>query len=270
MKTKRTLFAIVILAASALGAHAQQWTVRGITEPIKDATLGATVAGIVASINKQEGETVRQGEVILELDKEQEALEVERRKLIAESKVEVTAAQYRVETIRLELDTARQLYESTRSVPREELQQKELEYKLAQAEVERLSIAEEREQLEYKIALEELRRRIITAPFDGVIIKQFLEVGEACNPQAPLVRIADISRCRLVIHMEASASRGLEPRVPVQIKIDGVRSPAVLRGTVEYVSPVVDPSSGLREVKVLFDNPGGLINPGLPATLLMK
>jgi RND family efflux transporter MFP subunit len=270
MQRKQAFFSVVILVAGSLAAHAQQWTVRGITEPIKDATLGATVAGTVASIQKQEGELVRQGEVILELNKEQEALEVERRKLIAESKVEVTAAQYRVETLRLELDTARQLYENTRSVPREELQQKELEYKLAQAEVERLLIAEEREELEYKIALEELRRRIITAPFDGVIVKQFLEVGEGCNPQEPLVRIADISRCRLVIHMEASASRGLEPRVPVQIKIDGVRSAAVLRGTVEYVSPVVDPSSGLREVKVLFDNPGGLINPGVPATLLMK
>jgi RND family efflux transporter MFP subunit len=270
MKSRKTFFAIVILVVGSLTAYAQQWTVRGVTEPIKDATLGATVAGTVAAINKLEGELVRKGEVILELDKEQEALEVERRKLIAESRVEVTAAQYRVETIQLELDTARQLYENTRSVPREELQQKELEFKLAQAEVERLLIAEKREELEYRIALEELRRRIITAPFDGVIVKQFLEVGEACTPQAPLVRIADVSRCRLVIHLEASAAHGLEPRAPVQIKIDGVRSPAVLRGTVEYVSPVVDPSSGLREVKVLFDNPGGLINPGVPATLLMK
>jgi RND family efflux transporter MFP subunit len=270
MNRKLVLSVMAILAVGSFAAYAQQWTVRGVTEPIKDATLGATVAGTVASIKKVEGALVRQGEVILELDKEQEALEVERRKLIAESKVEVTAAQYRAETLRLELDTARQLYENTRSVPREELQQKELEFKLAQAEVERLQIAEERERLEYRIAEEELRRRIITAPFDGVVIKQFLEVGEACTPQAPLVRIADVSRCRLVIHMEAAASRGLEPNVPVQIKIDGLRSPAVLQGKVDFVSPVVDPSSGLREVKVLFDNPDGLINPGVPATLLMK
>ncbi len=270
MKMRGTFFAIAALAAGALGAYAQQWTVRGITEPYRDVTLGATVAGVVASISRQEGQNVRQGEVILELEKEQEALEVERRKLIAESKVEVTAARYRVETLGLELETARRLFDSTRSVSREELQQKELEYKLAQAEVERLSIAEEREELEYRIAQEELRRRVITAPFDGVIVKLFLKVGESCNPQQPLVRIADTSRCRLVIHMEAAASRGLAAGMPVQVRIEGVRSSAVLQAAVEYVSPVVDPSSGLREVKVLFDNPGGLINPGLPGTLLLK
>jgi RND family efflux transporter MFP subunit len=261
---------VVFLIAVSPGLYAQQWTVRGITEPVKDVTLGSPVAGVVASIYKQEGQSVRQAEVILELEKEQESLEVQRRKLIAESKVEVTAAGYRVETLRLELDTARQLFESTRSVSREELQQKELEYKLAQAEVERLLIAEQREELEYKIAQEELRRRSITSPFDGVIVKLFLEVGECCNPQQPLVRIADVSKCRLVIHMEASASRGLEPRTLVQIRIDGVRSSSVLQGLVEYVSPLIDPSSGLREVKILFDNPGGLINPGLPGTLLLK
>jgi multidrug efflux pump subunit AcrA (membrane-fusion protein) len=136
--------------------------------------------------------------------------------------------------------------------------------------VERLQIAEEREDLEYRIAQEELRRRIISAPFGGVIVKLFLEVGESCNPQQPLVRIADTSRCRLVIHMEASAARGLQPQMPVQVRIDGARPNGVLQATVEYVSPVVDPSSGLREVKVLFDNPGSLINPGMPGTLLLK
>jgi RND family efflux transporter MFP subunit len=228
------------------------------------------VSGVVASISKLEGQFVQQGDVILELEKEQEALEVQRRKLVSESKVEVTAARYRVETLRLELETARQLFDSTRSVSREELQQKELEYKLAQAEVERLQIAEQREDLEYRIAQEELRRRIITAPFGGVIVKLFLEVGESCTPQQPLVRIADTSRCRLVIHMEAAASRGLEPQMPIQIRIDGARPSGVLKAMVEFVSPVVDPSSGLREVKVLFDNPGGQINPGMPGTLLLK
>jgi hypothetical protein len=39
---------------------------------------------------------------------------------------------------------------------------------------------------------------------------------------------------------------------------------------VELVSPVVDPASGLVEIKVLFDNLEGRIRPGLSGTFLGK
>jgi hypothetical protein len=36
---------------------------------------------------------------------------------------------------------------------------------------------------------------------------------------------------------------------------------------IEYASPVVDPASGLREVKVLFDNPTGDVQPGVAGSM---
>ncbi len=270
MKVQLPVLILALLMGVPAGVFPQAWTPRGITEPYKDATLSTTVAGMVAVINCKEGEAVKQGEVILELEREEQTLEVERRRLIAESKVEVDAARHRVETLETDLEATRQLFQSTRSVSFEELQQKELEHKLARAELERLLVAEEREQLEYRIAQAQLQKRIIRAPFDGVIVKVFLEVGENCNPQEPLIRIADTSKCRLVVHMEAAVSRQLRPDMSVKIKIEGVANPNILLGTVEYVSPLVDPSSGLREVKVLFDNREGHINPGLTGTLLLK
>lgn len=243
---------------------------RGITESYRDATLSATVAGTLAVIQRKEGERVRAGEVILELEKELESLEVERRRLVAESKVELEAARRRAEQLAQELAATRLLYESTRSVSREELQQKDLETRLAEAELERLSIAEAREAIELRIAEAQLRQRSIRAPFDGLIAEIVPEIGEACYPQAPLVRVVDTSRCRLIVHLEAPAAADLAAGKPVQLRFDGVRPPNVVRGAVEYVSPVADPASGLLEVKVLFDNPDGRIRPGLSGTLLLK
>ncbi len=264
--------AAVVLTFLSLpsGIRAQQWTPRGITEPFKDATLSATVSGPVAAIRKREGETVRQGEVILELEKEQETLEVERRRLIADSQVEVEAARNRVRTLQGELAASRRLFEATQSVSREELLQKELESRLAEAELERLMVAERREQLEYRIAAAQLQQRQIVAPFDGVIVEILPEVGESCSPQQPLVRIADVGRCRLIVHLEAAAARDLSEGRPVQLRIEGARPPNVFSGVVEYVSPVVEPSSGLRKVKVLFDNPDRRVQPGLSGTMLVK
>lgn len=260
---------ILLLGMSAIAA-AQQWTFRGITEPGKDATLSASVAGTLSLIHYKEGEAVEAGEIILELEREAESLEVERRGLIAESKVEVNAAKFRLEALKIDLEATRQLFQATRSVSEEELQQKELEYNLAQAELEGFLTAEEREELEYRIARTQLEKRIIRAPFSGTIVKVFLEAGENCSPQEPLVRIADISQCRLIVHMEAPASRQLNPEMDVRIKIDGVQSPSIFQAVIEYISPVVDPSSGLCEVKVLFDNPDGRVKPGMSGTLLIK
>jgi len=246
-----------------LATWTQQWTSRGITEPYKDATLSATVSERVLAIHCDEGERVTEGTVILELEREEETLEVDRRRLIAESKAEVTAARQRIETLQLDLEATRQLYETTRSVSREER-------KLAEAELEGLLIAEKREEIEYRIAQVQLEKRLIRAPFDGVIVKIHPEVGENCNPQDPLVRIADTTKCRLIVHLEVSVSRKVEEQMSVRIRIDGLSNPNILTGTVEYVSPVVDPSSGLREIKVLFDNDDGHVNPGMTGTLLLK
>jgi RND family efflux transporter MFP subunit len=263
-------FVAILCMSVSLMSWTQQLTPRGITEPYRDATLSATVSERVSAILCAEGQYVEAGTVIVELERQEETLEVDRRRLIARSKVEVTAARQRLETLQLDLEATRQLYESTQSVSREELLQRELEYKLAEAELESLLIAEEREDLEYRIAQVQLEKRLIRAPFDGIIVKIFPEVGENCTPQDPLVRIADITRCRLIVLLEASVSRQVKERMDVRIRIDGLGNPKILPGTVEYVSPVVDPSSGLREVKVLFDNGDGQVNPGMTGTLLLK
>jgi len=263
-------FLALLQFAPAPALRAQSLALRGISEPFRDATLSATVAGTLAVIHKKEGEPVAAGEVILELEHGLESLEVERRRLIAESQVELEAARRRAGQLQQELESTRRLYDSTRSVSREQLQQKELEACLAEAELARLSIAEQREALELRIAEAQLELRSIRSPFDGVIAEVLPEIGEACYPQQPLARVVDTSRCRLVVHLEAVAAQQLAAGRQAQVRFEAARPPNLLRGVVEMVSPVVDPSSGLVQVKVLFDNPEGRVRPGLSGTLLLK
>ena len=83
----------------------------GVTEAIKDVTLSLSVAGTVSSIFVKEGSTVKRGQIILELDKKLEELEVARRKLIWESKAELIAAKARVLTMKSRLESTRKLFE---------------------------------------------------------------------------------------------------------------------------------------------------------------
>ena len=53
--------------------------IEGITEPFLDVTLSASVAGIITAQKFREGDFVKEGDVILELDRKLEELETARR-----------------------------------------------------------------------------------------------------------------------------------------------------------------------------------------------
>jgi len=97
--------------------------VEGVTEAVVDVTLSLSVPGIVAVHHFKEGDLVQSNAVILELEHEIEDLDCLRRKLVMnnhEKDWESTAV----------------VYEKSKSISREELEKKELEYRVAEAEHE--------------------------------------------------------------------------------------------------------------------------------------
>ena len=245
-------------------------SVPGITEPIKDVTLSLTVGGTISKISFREGVHVKKGRTLIVLDNKLEELEVKRRKLLWESKAEVQSAMARVATLKSQFESTRELFESTGSVSKDELDRLELEYKLAVAEQERLEIAEERERVEYDIAVETLRKKTLKAPIDGVIIKLFLEEGESCEGLQPLVRLVDPGKCLMVCNAEEWLGRTIKKGQKVDLKIR-IGSEFLMReGRVIFVSPVADAASGLLEVKAEFENQDGLVRPGVSGFMLFK
>lgn len=263
-----TLAAMVILGPAAAGG--QQLSVTGITEPIEDITLSAIVEGTIAKIHIKEGATVKKGQTILELDKRLEALEVKRRKLIWESKAEIEAATAQMTTLKALLDSTRELYESTQSVSKDELIRLELEYKLAVSEKQRLETQEIREKIEYEMALETLSRRSLRSPIHGTIIKLFLNKGESCETTQPLVHLVDTRKCIFVCNVEEWAGRTLKKGQAVDLKIKIGTDSVDKKGKVIFASPVVDPASGLLEVKAEFDNADGAVRPGISGVLILS
>ena len=271
----RVLLALVMVVVAMILAPSvafgqQQLSVAGITEPIEDITLNAIVEGTIAKLHFKEGATVKKGQTILELDKRLEALEVGRRKLIWESKSELEAAAAQAVTLKSMLASTRELFESTRSVSKDELIRLELEYKLAVSEKQRLEVAEVREKIEYEMALETLARRRLRAPIQGTIIKLFLDIGESCEQTQPLVHLVNTRKCRFVCNIEEWAGRTLKKGQSVDLKIKIGSEVVDKEGKVIFASPVVDSASGLLEVKAEFDNADGTVRPGISGVLILN
>jgi membrane fusion protein (multidrug efflux system) len=211
--------------------------ISGITEPFLDVTLGLADAGIVSAQFFKEGDAVKKGDAILELDSRLETFEVARRKAVLVQN-------------KMIYDSTRLLMDSTKSVSREEMNKAEADYNVSVAE--------------YDIAVQQLANRQLIAPFSGSITEVLLKPGAACAPYQPLVRLVDTSRCYFVGHIEGKAAANLRLDQAVQIHVqDGPVIPAKIC----FISPTVDAASGLAKVKALFDNTGGKIRPGLAAQL---
>jgi RND family efflux transporter MFP subunit len=243
--------------------------VDGITEPVRAATLSTTVRGTVRVVHAKEGDSLNKDDVILELDSSLEALEADRRKLVWESRIEVESAEKTLKMVGKELQATRKLFQSTGSVSAEEIDRKELEHTLAAAEFERLQIAEQREEIEYQMSLEQLRLRRLQAPFDGTITDVVIEQGESCEPHQPLVRIIDRSRLHFVANVKSELAARLSEEMPVQLELRGGSEAIIRTGHIVYMSPEVDPASGLQEIKALIENADGAIRPGVMGSLIL-
>ncbi len=242
MMRHRLIFLLVITAAAlwSLAGAAGPAAVDGITEPFMDVTLGLADPGIIRQQFFKEGDYVQKGGAILELDKKLEELEVQRRKAVMEQDQMVR-------------DSTRELIQTTKAVSKEDLAKAEAGYEVSAAE--------------YAIAVQQLANRRLVAPFSGNITEILLRPGAACAPYQPLVRLVDVSRCYFVGHIDGVAVSNLKLDQPVKIEVTGGRS---VTGKICFISPVVDPASGLARVKAIFDNMDAKTRPGLAARMFIE
>ncbi len=242
-RASRTLLLPTLLCLLSPALHAAEAVaVPGITEPFLDVTLSASVPGIVTARKFKEGDVVQEGQVLLELDKRVEELEVSRRQIVRDQK-------------RTDFEGTKKLFSTTRGVSKEDLDKKEVEYRVAAVETD--------------MAAEQLRRRQLLSPLTGTISEIQIDVGESCSAYQPLLRVVDTRRCYFVTNLEARQADRLKTGQSLKLEVDSGASPIALSGQVSFLAPTVDAASGLRRIKLVFDNPDGRVVPGVSGRLLL-
>jgi RND family efflux transporter MFP subunit len=217
--------------------------IAGISEPFHDVTMSSPVHGIISARLVEEGTFVKKGQVLIELDKALEELDVSRKKLAKDMS-------------QSELNRLKALSEKNAiSVSREELDKKQTEFNIANVDL--------------NLANEQLRKRSLISPIDGYVTEIFLDVGEGCEPRQPIIRVVETRRCFFVTNLDARLGHGLSPGQKLRLSVDAGKSPVEVEGTVSFVSPVIDPASGLMKVKLTFENPDGKVRPGAAGRLLI-
>ncbi|MBF0195234.1 MAG: efflux RND transporter periplasmic adaptor subunit, partial [Magnetococcales bacterium] len=228
--------------------------ITGITKAQKDVALSMPVTGRIKKIHYREGSRVKAGDIILSLENRLESLEVEHRHILLKDLSELHGAKEREKKLKDRLEATKRLYKQTRSVSGDELAKKELEYLAAVVDRKRLQIVEEREGVEYRIARENLERRILRAPFEGTITKLLFDEGESVGANQPVVQLVDTANSIFVTNIEERIGRQFHEGQTIILNIKVGDDKISREGTIMFISPIVDPASGLMEVYAIFEN----------------
>lgn len=193
----------------------------GTVTAATDAVVSSRGAGTVEFIRVKEGDRVRKGEILLELD---------RRELEAQ----LSGATAEAENASVRYGRMKELY-STESVTRQELDNADRALKVARAA---------------HAALEaRLSDQTVRAPFEGIVTEKRIEAGEMAVPGRPLLRLVDDRHLRLEAAVPETEIQFLKPGDTVSVSLDALED-APVTGTVSRIDPSSDPSTHSFRVKV--------------------
>ncbi len=119
-------------------------------------------------------------------------------------------------------------------------------------------------------ANDELKRREVRSPIEGVVFELHRRMGEWVQPGEKVVRIVRLSRLRtegsLPLAVAGPSLVGRRALVEVTTSEQGT---VKREGRVSFVAPDVDPINQEVRVWVEFENPGGVLIPGMRASVLI-
>jgi membrane fusion protein (multidrug efflux system) len=203
-------------------------------EANNEADVVAKVGGEVRQIFVEEGDAVREGQVLARLDGDRLRLDV---------------AQTEANLRKLERDYKRQL----------ELSEKGL---VAKGTAENAKYDLDALRAAYDSARLELGYTEIRAPIPGVVSARHIKVGNTIKPNDPTFRVTNLDPLLAYVHVPEKEFRKLAPGQPADVVVDALGGER-FTGTISRISPTVDPQTGTFRARVEVADATRHLKPGM-------
>jgi len=228
--------------------------------PSRTADIGVPAPGIVSSITVERGDTVHQGQILARMQSAVEEAVSHAAKARADSQADWRAAAAAEDLARQKLERTRSL-QAQNFVSTQAVELAEAEHRVAR---ERVAVARDQREVSAREAggaEAQLSQRVVRAPFEGVVVERFANLGERFE-EKPMFRIADISRLRVDVVANVSLFGRVKAgqHLNVQPELPGATA---RRARVVQVDRVLDPASNTFRVRLEMDNADGSLPAGL-------
>ena len=258
----------------------------GEFKPFQDVDVHAKVAGYIRHIYVDVGDHVREGQTLAELEIPELAAQ------LSGADAAVRAAKEQIRRAEGELQRAQSTHSATHAaygrlkqaadsrpglVAQQEVddaQAKDLggEAQVSSSEAE---LAAAKQQLEVAEANQRQYTALtgytrIVAPFAGIVTNRYADTGAlvaagtSSSTQAiPVVRLAQVSKLRLVLPIPESTAAQIRLGDPVSVRVEALKRD--FQGKVARFAAALDQQTRTMETEIDFENSGGTLLPGMYA-----
>lgn len=108
----------------------------------------------------------------------------------------------------------------------------------------------------------------VFAPTSGFVMELMAREGAQLGPGMPLMKLADLSEVWLLVEIPEAQIGWAQQGRPAEARLKSLPG-KVFEGRVDYVYPQLDASTRTLKARLVFDNPDGILRPGLFADVTL-
>jgi RND family efflux transporter MFP subunit len=276
--------AVVAVARAQRGPVENTLTIAGEFKPFQDVDVHAKVAGYIKKIYVDVGDHVKQGQPLALLEVPELAAQLTGADAqVRRSREEIRREQGDVQRAESAHAAAHSMYARLKQASEQqkglvaqqevdEAQAKDLETE-AQVSSAQAALSAAQQQLEMAAANQQQSGAManytrIVAPFSGVVTMRYADTGSlvaagtSSSTQAiPVVRIAEVSKLRLVLAIPESIAAQIHLGDPVKVRVQALNSD--IAGKVSRFAGSLDLQTRTMQTEIDFDNRDGKLIPGM-------
>lgn len=215
--------------------------VNGRIRPRLQVDIRPSLGGALIALPFDVGDRVEAGQILARIDDAPETA------AIAEAEASVQAQQATLAQAGRELARFKKLgqFATKREVEQLRLAVVEDDRELSRRRANVVQVREQRD------------RRVLRAPFAGVILERLVDPGQTVGIDSIIYRLADLSSPEISIEVDEIYAAEIRPGMEATISLPG--QDGLLQAKVLHVEPRVDPATGARAVRL------GLLNAAIDA-----
>ena len=223
--------------------------------------LTSRYMGFIKSVNVSEGDRVKKGELLYEIDsKEIDSARAQVELAIQQARLSLQMYRNQHTNLSLNLSRNRRLFRKD-MVAKYQVETLELAEKNL---VDMIKVAEKQVE-QAKARLEEVNNQYnylkVRAPNDGVVVKKTINEGEMAMPGMPAIILTDLSK--LFISTEVAESDLKHIKVGKEVDITIPSAGVSGKGKISAVIPSSNPMTHTFRIKINFNSDGKIVYPGL-------
>lgn len=248
----------------------------GRIEARKKVNVQSSVIGEIVDLPVKEGDVVKKGDLLVQIDPVRYRQEVERLESALRSvKIQVEQAQVALENAERQYKRNQSLLASSGLVSQQAFEQSELDFRSRTIDLKNLQEQVSQGDASLAKARDDLSKTTLRSPIDGTVTKLNAEKGEITltgtmnNPGTVIMIVSDMSEILATVEVDETRVTQVELGQPARIVVDAVGDAHPYSGKVDEIAGSAIQRTGQQsqifEVKVALDTVDAKLRPGMTA-----